>query len=172
MQCGWVLSYFWWRIARAMFYSRYVHKLYPRILHTFNNNDTKTNTKRYIIWCHLKIYIPHTFFENYLDSDLHIDTSNAISIGCGDYPHYIVSAGYEDYQVLGSVPLSEEKTYLSCRELCRQRYPSFDFYHKFVNYQSCDCIKMVSETPIKIRTHDAYTFGYAEECISRYLAWL
>ena len=111
-------------------------------------------------------------FENYLDSDLHIDTSNAISIGCGDYPHYIVSAGYEDYQVLGSVPLSEEKTYLSCRELCRQRYPSFDFYHKFVNYQSCDCIKMVSETPIKIRTHDAYTFGYAEECISRYLAWL
>ena len=116
-------------------------------------------------------------FENihstyYLDSDLHIDTSNAISIGCGDYPHYIVSAGYEDYQVLGSVPLSKEKTYLSCRELCRQRYPSFDFYHKFVNYQSCDCIKMVSETPIKIRTHDAYTFGYAEECISRYLAWL
>ena len=114
--------------------------------------------------------IHSTYFENYLDSGLHIDTSNAISIGCGDYPHYIVSSGYEDYQVLGSVPLSEEKTYLSCRELCRQRYPSFDFYHKFVNYQSCDCIKMVSETPIKIRTHDAYTFGYAEECISRYLA--
>ena len=114
-------------------------------------------------------------FENihstyYLDVDLHINISNAISIGCGDYPHYIVSSGYEDYQVLGSVPLSEEKTYLSCRELCRQRYPNFDFYHKFVNYQSCDCIKMVSETPVKIRTHDAYTFGYAEECISRYLA--
>ena len=111
-----------------------------------------------------------TYFEHYLDVDLYINISNAISIGCGDYPHYIVSSGYEDYQVLGSVPLSEEKTYLSCRELCRQRYPSFDFYHKFVNYQSCDCIKMVSETPIKIRTHDAYTFGYAEECISRYLA--
>ena len=90
--------------------------------------------------------------------------------GCGDYPRYIVSADYEDYEVLGRVTLDTDETYLSCRELCREAYPNFDFYHKFINYQSCECARMVSEKPIKIRDHDAYTFGYADGCKCRYLA--
>ena len=90
-------------------------------------------------------------------------------IGCGDYPHYIVSAGPEDYEVLGMVTLGPNETYLSCRALCTEAYPDFEFYHKFINYQSCDCLKMVSEAPIKIWNHDAYTFGYADDCICMYL---
>ena len=77
---------------------------------------------------------------------------------------------YEDYEVLGKVSLGANENYLSCRELCREAYPNFDFYHKFINYQSCECARMVSEKPIKIRDHDAYTFGYADDCICRYLA--
>ena len=107
--------------------------------------------------------------EKLFDYKIHVNAYFPI-LGCGDYPRYIVSADYEDYEVLGRVTLGNDETYLSCRELCREAYPNFDFYHKFINYQSCDCARMVSEKPIKIMNHDAYTFGYADECKCKYLS--
>ena len=82
---------------------------------------------------------------------------------CGDYPEHII-ADNEDGILLGSVALQENQTYACCRGLCLESYPDFDFYHKFINYRSCDCSKVNTGKVIKLRAHGAYTFGYADAC--------
>ena len=151
-------------------HSSYIDSLHPRVYKQPNNNNTKTKAKRcklYFISINLVNWVIEC--EKLFDYKIHVNAYFPIS-GCGDYPRYIVSADYEDYEVLGRVTLGNDETYLSCRELCREAYPNFDFYHKFINYQSCDCSRMISEKPIKIMNHDAYTFGYADECKCRYLS--
>ena len=76
----------------------------------------------------------------------------------------MVDATSEEQISLGSVQLSDGQTYTSCRNLCKKNYPEFEFYHKFNLYQSCDCIKLNTGDQIKLKTHGAYTFGYASAC--------
>ena len=83
--------------------------------------------------------------------------------GCGDFPENIEEQGPEHIE-LGTVSLSHGQTYTSCRTLCKETYPYFEFYHKFVNYQSCSCMKLKAGNKIKIKKHGAYTFGYATAC--------
>ena len=83
---------------------------------------------------------------------------------CGDYPEHIEKHSWKEQMKLGTVTLSNGQTYTSCRELCKASYPDFEFYHKFVNYQSCSCIKMKTGYEIQIKKHGAYTFGYATAC--------
>ena len=80
--------------------------------------------------------------------------------GCGDHLETIAEKeGTIHLGTIGNAP-----TYTSCRPLCQQAYPDFDFYHKFVNYQACQCKKMRAGFKIKTRHHGAYTFGFAATC--------
>merc|ERR1712136_612155 len=80
--------------------------------------------------------------------------------GCGDYPETVADdIGKEVLGTIGNVD-----TYTSCRTICQRAYPDFEFYHKFVNYESCECSKMVPGFRIKTKPHYAYTFGYAAAC--------
>ena len=85
-----------------------------------------------------------------------------LSSGCGDYLETL--AGSNGAKKLGTVSLPSQQTYTSCRSLCRANYPDFEFYEKFVNYQSCDCYKMDIGFKIETSKHGAYTFGYANDC--------
>merc|ERR1711990_436170 len=89
---------------------------------------------------------------------------SAVNAGCGDYVETIETHGGSDHIVLGTVSLPKRDTYLSCRNLCRNAHPDFQFYHKFINYQSCECMKMADGVAIALKDHGAYTFGYAAEC--------
>ena len=82
--------------------------------------------------------------------------------GCGDYLETIADSNGQKF--LGTVSLSNVQNHTSCRKLCQASYPDFEFYHKFVNYQSCDCFKMEAGFKIKRNNHGAYTFGYAATC--------
>ena len=83
-------------------------------------------------------------------------------LGCGDYLEKIGDSNGQKF--LGTVSLSSQQTYVSCRRVCQAKYPDFEFYHKFINYQSCDCFKMEVGFKIKTSDHGAYTFGYAATC--------
>ena len=83
---------------------------------------------------------------------------------CGDYLETIVDATFEKQIFLGRVELSNGQTYTSCRSLCQKFYPEYEFYHKFKNYRSCNCIKMHPGNQIKLKAHGAYTFGYSSAC--------
>ena len=83
-------------------------------------------------------------------------------IGCGDYAGNIAETGGETF--LGAVALSGQETYTSCRAKCLVNYPEFEFYRKFVNYQSCDCFKVDFGYKIKMRGHGAYSSGYVKNC--------
>ena len=85
-------------------------------------------------------------------------------IACGDHPNHIADIPWDNQTKLGTVDLKYSETYLSCRKLCRDAHPDFQFYHKFINYQSCDCIKISSGVVITMKEHGAYTFGYSQEC--------
>ena len=85
-------------------------------------------------------------------------------LACGDYLETIEKHGGSDHIVLGTVSLPDGDTYLSCRNLCRHAHPDFQFYHKFINYQSCECKKMADGVAIALKDHGAYTFGFSEEC--------
>ena len=85
-------------------------------------------------------------------------------IACGDSLETIVDAPGEKQIHLGRVPLSDGKTYTSCRKLCEKNFPDFEFYHKFKNYRSCECMKLHPGNQIKLKKHGAYTFGYASAC--------
>jgi len=89
---------------------------------------------------------------------------SAVNAGCGDYLGTIETHGGSDHIVLGIVSLPTGDTYLSCRNLCRNAHPDFQFYHKFINYQSCECKKMADGVAIALKPHGAYTFGWAREC--------
>ena len=84
-------------------------------------------------------------------------------LACGDYLETVEISG-SDHIVLGTVNLPNGDTYLSCRNLCRRAHPDFQFYHKFINYQSCECMKMADGVAIALKDHGAYTFGYSKEC--------
>ena len=83
-------------------------------------------------------------------------------LGCGDYLETIADSNAQKF--LGTVSLASLQTFTSCRPLCQAIYPDFEFYHKFVNYQSCDCFKMEVGFKIKTSNHGSYTFGYAAAC--------
>ena len=83
---------------------------------------------------------------------------------CGDLLATKVDASYDEQIVLGRVELSDGQTYTSCRNLCTINYPKFEFYHKFVNYEVCECIKMHPGNQITVKAHGAYIFGYASSC--------
>ena len=85
-------------------------------------------------------------------------------IACGDYLETIVDATWKEQIHLGQVQLSDGQTYTSCRNLCEKKYPDFEFYHKYIKYRSCDCIKLNPGKQIKLKDHGAYTFGYASAC--------
>ena len=85
-------------------------------------------------------------------------------LACGDSLETIVDAPSDKQIHLGRVQLSDGQTYTSCRNLCEKNYPEFEFYHKFINYRSCDCIKLYPGNQIKLKSHGAYTFGYASAC--------
>ena len=85
-------------------------------------------------------------------------------LGCGDHPNRIEEHSSNDHILLGTVNLQNGETYLSCRKLCKDAHPEFQFYHKFINYQSCECKKMTDGVAITLKDHGAYTFGYSTEC--------
>ena len=87
-----------------------------------------------------------------------------LMLACGDYPKTIQKHSWRDHILLGKVGLQNGDTYLSCRNLCTVAHPDFQFYHKFTNYQSCDCMKMTDGVAITLKNHGAYTFGYSTEC--------
>ena len=96
------------------------------------------------------------------------NTSKPINIylanGCGDKPNHIVANGSKNHKILGHVNLQEGQSYHFCRSLCKKSYPDFQFYHKYDLYERCDCIKLSTEIPIKIKKHGEYVFGYATDC--------
>ena len=85
-------------------------------------------------------------------------------LACGDHLETIESHGWSDQIKLGTVDLPNGDTYLSCRQLCRDAYPDFQYYHKYKSYQSCDCMKISTGFAISLKDHEAYTFGYSTEC--------
>ena len=85
-------------------------------------------------------------------------------LGCGDHPNRIEEHSSNDHILLGTVNLQNGETFLSCRKLCKDAHPEFQFYHKFINYQSCECKKMTDGVAITLKDHGAYTFGYSTEC--------
>ena len=85
-------------------------------------------------------------------------------LGCGDHPNRIEEHSSNDHILLGTVNLQNGETYLSCRKLCKDAHPEFQFYHKFINYQSCECKKMTDGVAITLKDHGAYAFGYSSEC--------
>ena len=85
-------------------------------------------------------------------------------LGCGDHPNRIEEHSSNDHILFGTVNLQNGETYLSCRNLCKDAHPEFQFYHKFINYQSCECKKMTDGVAITLKDHGAYTFGYSTEC--------
>ena len=85
-------------------------------------------------------------------------------LACGDHLETIASNDWTDQIKLGTVDLQNGDTYLSCRKLCRDAYPDFQYYHKFKLYQSCDCMKISTGFAISLKDHEAYTFGYSTEC--------
>ena len=85
-------------------------------------------------------------------------------LACGDYLKTIEKHSGSDHIVLGTVDLPNGDTYLSCRNLCRSAHPDFQFYHKFINFQFCECRKMADGVTIALKDHESYTFGYSEEC--------
>ena len=84
-------------------------------------------------------------------------------LACGDYLETVEISG-SDHIVLGTVNLPNGDTYLSFRNLCRRAHPDFQLYHKFKNYQFCECMKMADGVAIALKDHGAYTFGFSEEC--------
>ena len=93
-----------------------------------------------------------------------VQTIILLILACGDYPKTIEKHSGSDHIVLGRVNLPNGDTYLSCRNLCRRAHPDFQLYHKFKNYQSCECMKMADGVAIALKDHGAYTFGFSEEC--------
>ena len=91
-------------------------------------------------------------------------TSAAGDDDCGDHPERIATASHTDLVLLGNVELQTIETYHSCRQLCREAHPDFQFYHKFINYQSCECLQLVPGKLLSTKSHGAYTFGYAKAC--------
>merc|ERR1712141_206942 len=85
---------------------------------------------------------------------------------CGDHPKHIEKHNANNHILLGSVKLQYSWTYLSCRELCRNHHPDFEFYQKYDKYHSCDCMKMTGGVAITLKDHGAYTFGYSNYCPS------
>ena len=86
---------------------------------------------------HIYIYITKTPRRRYIKLYL------VIVLGCGDYPNHMVNRSNNDTIVLGEVKLPwSNDTYRSCRALCKKEYPSFQFYQKFIKYESCECMKM------------------------------
>ena len=83
---------------------------------------------------------------------------------CGDRPEHKVNAAEEESIVMGTVILQDGQTYKSCRGLCKQKYPDFQYYQKFIKYKSCTCEKLKPEKTLYITKHGAYTFGYANYC--------
>ena len=96
------------------------------------------------------------------------NTSKPINIylanGCGDKPNHIVNNGSKNNKILGHVELQKGQSYHFCRSLCKKSYPDFQFYHKYDLYDRCDCMKLSTEIPIKIKKHGEYVFGYATDC--------
>ena len=95
------------------------------------------------------------------------NTSKPINInlanGCGDKPNHIETNGSKQ-KILGRVELQKGQSYQFCRSLCKKHYPNFQFYHKYDLYERCDCIKLSTEIPIKVKKHGKYVFGYATGC--------
>ena len=75
-----------------------------------------------------------------------------------------MNADWSDQITLGSVPLEEGQTYTSCRTLCKESYSAFQYYHKFINYNSCDCLTLKPGKVLTMKAHGAYTSGYADSC--------
>ena len=93
-----------------------------------------------------------------------VQTFILLNLACGDNPNHIEEHSGKDQILLGTVNLQNGGTYISCRNLCTDAHPDFQFYHKFTNYHSCDCMKMTDGVAITLKNHGAYTFGYSTEC--------
>ena len=85
----------------------------------------------------------------------------------------MVNRSNNDTIKLGDVKLPwSNDTYRSCRALCKKEYPSFQFYQKFIKYESCECMKMKNGNDVRIKTHGAYTFGYSNDCGKDLKTWV
>ena len=99
-----------------------------------------------------------------LASAISIDSTIDPNDDCGDRLKHIATATQQDTELLGKVNLRTNDTYRSCRKLCTELHPNFQFYHKFIKYKFCECLKLVPGKFLSIRNHGGYTFGYAKAC--------
>ena len=86
---------------------------------------------------------------------------------CGDHPKHINNLPWKYQEKLGSVALGSSQDYTSCRRLCSENYPEFQYYLKFINYNSCDCMKLKDGYDLYYRPHNSYTLGFALECSNK-----